>query len=237
MKIESSSFKPMIQGVQNKPANIGIEQKMTAQVNAYNQGTENTQTAVDLLKTADSALQSVADPLKEMKQLAIQAKNGTLTAEDKGAIQAQIDGLKSSINDTLKNTEFNRIKLFDQNQGLNVQTGNQGTQMQLQNTSLDNLGLSDFNVTGDFDISKVDDAIEKVNTARSKMGSQSNGFESTVRSNNIAQQNTVASRSNLEDDLASKITEMKKQDYLKQYQISTQKIQMDAQKSKLNILA
>jgi len=108
---------------------------------------------------------------------------------------------------------------------------------QLQNTSLESLGLSDFNVTGDFDISKVDQAIEKVNTARSKMGSQSNGFESTVRSNNIAQQNTVASRSNLEDDLASKITEMKKQDYLKQYQISTQKIQMEAQNSKLNILA
>lgn len=237
MRIESSSFNPMIQGAQKKPANIGIEQKMTSQINGLNQGTENTQTAIDALKTADGALQSVSDPLQEMKQLAIQAKNGILTADDKKAIQTQIEGLKSSINDTLKNTEFNTIKLFNQDSALNVQTGNQGTPMQLQNTSLEGLGISDFDVTKDFDVSKIDQALEKVSNARSKMGSKSTGLESTVRSNNIAQENTVASRSNLQEDLATQISEVKKQDYLKQYQLATQKMQMDSQKSKLNILA
>lgn len=237
MRIESSSFNPMIQGAQKKPANVGIEQKMTSQVNGLNQGTENAQTAIDALKTADGALQSVSDPLQEMKQLAVQAKNGILTGDDRKAIQAQIEGLKSSINDTLKNTEFNTIKLFNQNSALNVQTGNQGTPMQLQNTSLEGLGISDFDVTKDFDIGKIDQALEKVSTARSKMGSKSTGLESTVRSNNIAQENTVASRSNLQEDLATQISEVKKQDYLKQYQLATQKMQMDSQKSKLNILA
>ena len=237
MRIESSSFNPMVQGAQKRPANVGIEQKMTSQVNGLNQGTENVQTAIDALKTADGALQSVSDPLQEMKQLAIQAKNGIMTEDDKKAIQTQIEGLKSSINDTLKNTEFNTIKLFNQDSELNVQTGNQGTPMQLQNTSLEGLGISDFDVTKDFDIGKIDQALEKVSTARSKMGSKSTGLESTVRSNNIAQENTVASRSNLQEDLATQIAEVKKQDYLKQYQIATQKMQMDSQKSKLNILA
>ncbi|GAU77009.1 flagellin [Fusibacter sp. 3D3] len=237
MKIDSNSFNPMIQGAQNKPANISIEQKMTSQINALNQGSENAQTVVDALKTADGALQSVSDPLQEIKQLAIQAQNGILTVDDKNAIQSQIEGLKSSIKDTLKNTEFNTIKLLGQDRKLNVQTGNQGTSMQLQNTSLESLGISDFNVTGDFDLSKIDQALEKVSAARSKMGSKTTGLESTVRSNDIAQENTVASRANLEEDLLTQISDFKKQDYLKQYQLSTQKLQMESQKSKLNILA
>ncbi|MBF4693639.1 flagellin [Fusibacter ferrireducens] len=237
MRIESSSFNPMIQSAQKKPANVGIEQKMTSQINGLNQGTENAQTAIDALKTADGALQSVSDPLNEMKQLAVQAKNGIMTEDDKKAIQTQIEGLKSSINDTLKNTEFNTIKLFNQNSPLNVQTGNQSTVMQLQNTSLEGLGLADFDVTKDFDIDKIDQAIEKVSTARSKMGSKSTGLESTVRANNITQENTVASRSNLQEDLTTQISEIKKQEYLKQYQLATQKMQMNSQKSKLNILA
>ncbi len=237
MRIESSSFNPMVQGAQKRPANVGIEQKMTSQVNGLNQGAENAQTAIDALKTADGALQSASDPLQEMKQLAIQAKNGIMTEDDKKAIQTQIEGLKSSINDTLKNTEFNTIKLFNQDSELKVQTGNQGTPMQLQNTSLEGLGISDFDVTKDFDIGKIDQALEKISTARSKMGSKSTGLESTVRSNNIAQENTVASRSNLQEDLATQIAEVKKQDYLRQYQIANQRMQMDSQKSKLNILA
>ncbi len=236
MRIDSINFNPIIRNLRQKPANIGIEQKMTSAINAYNQGSRNTESVGDLLKTADGALGSASDALNQIKELAVKAGNGTYTDDERQMIQSQIEELKSSISDTLANTEFNRIKIFNGNDTLDIQTGNQGRVMELKNTSLETLGIADLDVTKSIDLASIAKASQMITDARGKMGAVSNGLESTVRSNQIAAENIFSARSNLETDFTTQISDIRRNSILQQYRIATMGLQMESQKSKLNLL-
>lgn len=64
---------------------------------------------------------------------------------------------------------------------------------------LQELGIADFDVTGDFDISDIDKALEKVNAGRSKVGAQTNVLEYAYNYNTNARMNTIGAKSRLED--------------------------------------
>ena len=84
--------------------------------------------------------------------------------------------------------------------------------------------IEGFDVTKDFDLNKITDAISKVSESRSSMGAQTNALESAIRYNDYAAENTLSSRSKLEDlDMAKAISEKKKQETLNQYQLMMQK--------------
>lgn len=243
LKIESSysNLSKLLQNTAptSKPAAIPISEKMTAQETGLEQGTKNAQDAVNLAQTADGSLNSVTESLGRIRELAVQASNGVLSADDKSLIQEEINGLKSGINDALRNTEFNTIKLFDGFNG-NIQTGanpNQGTEMKIQNTSLETLGIQDFDVTGDFNISDIDSAIESVTTARSELGAQSNSLESNIRYNEIARENTLSSRSNvIDDDFEKSIMQLRQSQLQQQLQFQTQSMRQEQSRNSLNIL-
>jgi len=223
-----------------RPANIAISEKMTSQETGLAQGSENAEDAVNLGKTAEGGLDAVTEGLQQIRELAVQASNGTLNGDDKAAIQQEIEGLKEGINDAIKNTEFNTIKVLDEGFNGNVQTGanaNQGRAMQIENTSLETLGIENFDVTGDFDIGDIDKAIETVSGERASIGAQTNGLESSIRSNDVARENTLASQNNLDEDFEKEIMEMKKSQVINQYQIQAQRQQMDMMKqNQLSVL-
>ncbi len=243
MKVDTSyaNLNQMLQGAasSSKPASIPISEKMTSQERGLEQGVNNAQDAVNMAKTAEGALNSVSDNLGRMRELAVQAGNGIMTAEDKGVIQEEIEGLKSSINDALRNTEFNTIKLFDGFDG-NVQTGanaNQGRQMQIQNTSLETLGIADFDVTKAFNIDTLDDAINSVSEARSDLGATTNSLESNIRYNEVARENTLSARSTaLDEDFEKSIMELRQSQLRQQIQTQTQAMRQEQEKTSLNIL-
>ena len=95
-----------------------------------------------------------------------------------------------------------------------------GMDIQMPNTVLQALGIEDFDVTsGDFDISAIDDALDKVSSARSSMGASSNRLDSVMAYNANASYNLTASRSKLEDqDYAKGVSELKKNQLLETFQ-------------------
>lgn len=242
MRIESSfrDLSALLQGSAStsKPASIPISEKMTSQEKGLEQATANSEDAINLANTAEGALNSISEDLGRMRELAVQAKNGILSDEDRGIIQEEINGLKSGINDALQNTEFNSIKLFDGFNG-NVQTGpneGQGREMVIENTSIESLGIAEFDVTGDFDIEDIDNAIEQVSEARSDLGSQTNGLESNVRFNEIARENTLSSRSNaIGDDFEKSIMELRQAQLQQEIQNQTQLLKQEKEEDKLNV--
>ena len=243
MRIESS-FNNMTNLLKNaasasNPSSIPISEKMTSQERGLEQATENIHDAVNMTRTAEGALNSVSDDLGRMRELAVQASNDILADSDRSAIQEEISGLKSSINDALQNTEFNSIKLFDGFEG-NIQTGpnsGQGRQMTIENTSIESLGIDDFDVTGDFDIADIDSAIEQVSEARSELGATSNSLESNARFNEIARENTLSSRSNaVGDDFEKSIIELRQAQLQQQIQTQVQNLKQTDEEDKLNIL-
>lgn len=228
MKINSYS-RPIIPDYSKTPANLPIAEKMKAQENGLEKGIDNSKDAVNLLNTAEGTLDNVADSLNRIKELAVQAGNSFLTDDDKNIIQNEIQEIKAGISENLKNTEFNNIKLFNGYEG-NVQTGpnsEQGQIMNIQNTSLENLGIEDFDVTKDFNIEDLNGAIEKVNSTRSEIGSQINSLDSRIKANSIARENVLSSRTQLDSDFEEKIMELKKNNIINQYKLQTQKIEMD----------
>ncbi|RYL93440.1 VWA domain-containing protein [Sporolactobacillus sp. THM7-4] len=94
-------------------AGLAISQKMKAQIRGLEQARRNIQDGISLLQTGESGLAKIENPnLQRMRELAVQAANGTLTSEDRQMIQKEMDGLKNSIDDIATSTEFNQIKLL-----------------------------------------------------------------------------------------------------------------------------
>ena len=208
-------------------AGLTIANKMNTQETGLNVGSGNAKDGASLLNVADGALSQIGDSLQRIYELGVKAKSGLNTGEELGAIQSEVNQLLSDIEGVAKGTEFNTMKVLDGSMAdLDLATKPDGTgqKIQMVNSTLSALGIDGFDVTKDFDLSKITDAIDKVSESRSAMGAQTNALEAAVRYNDYAAENTLSSRSRLEDlDMMQAITEQKKQETLNQYQIMMQK--------------
>ena len=94
-------------------AGMAIAQKMHAQIVGLQRASRNSADGVSMIQTAEGALNETENILQRMRELAVQAANGTNTLEDRESMQKEIDALKSEIDRLAKETEFNTKKLLD----------------------------------------------------------------------------------------------------------------------------
>ena len=73
----------------------------------------NAQDGISYLQTAEGAMSSVTSMLQRMRELAVQAGNGTYTTNDREMLQLEVDQLKDEINRISRTSEFNTNKLLD----------------------------------------------------------------------------------------------------------------------------
>lgn len=218
-----SSMKKINKAADNA-AGLAIVQGMLTQTKGYDMGTRNAQDGQNLLKTAEGGLSGIHDSLQRIRELSVQASNSIYSDTERSYIQDEISQLKQSINDSAKNTQFNTKKLLDGSQAdLNLATNPDGTGMkiQLESSTLESLGIADYDVTdGSFDISDIDKAIEMVSSQRSSIGASSNALDSTIAYNKLASENLTSASSKIEDlDAEAAISDMKKQEVLDQYKM------------------
>jgi flagellin len=92
---------------------------------------KNANDGISMAQTADGAYGQVTSMLQRMRELAVQAANGAVSAADRGSIQLEIDELKAEINNVADRTNFNGIKLLDGTaRDVKLQTGtNEGELM------------------------------------------------------------------------------------------------------------
>ena len=84
----------------------------------------NANDGISLAQTAESAMGEVTNMLQRMRELAVQGANGTITGDDRAALQAEVVQLRSEIDNVATRTNFNGIKLLDGSaKGLLLQTG------------------------------------------------------------------------------------------------------------------
>ena len=94
-------------------AGLAISEKMRAQISGLNQASTNSQDGISLLQTAEGALNESHSILQRMRELAVQAANGTETDEDRANIQDEIEQLQQELDRIAESTEFNTMKLLD----------------------------------------------------------------------------------------------------------------------------
>ncbi|MBF0498354.1 MAG: hypothetical protein HQK58_17550, partial [Deltaproteobacteria bacterium] len=104
-----------INGAKDDPSGLAISERFKGQISGLNQASMNAQDGTSMLQTADGALNEVQQILQRMRELAVQASNGTLTSQDRSSIQDEVDQLKAEVNQISTSTEFNTKKLLNGN--------------------------------------------------------------------------------------------------------------------------
>ena len=86
-----------INSAKDDAAGLQISNRLTSQINGLNQGNRNANDGIALAQTAEGALDEVHSMLQRVRTLAVQAANGTNTAEDRASIQEEVSSLCSEI--------------------------------------------------------------------------------------------------------------------------------------------
>ena len=94
-------------------AGLSISEKMRSQIRGLNQASTNAQDGISLIQTAEGALNEQHSILQRMRELAVQAANGTETDSDRKAVQDEISQLQEELTRISETTEFNTMKLLD----------------------------------------------------------------------------------------------------------------------------
>ncbi|MDR1137766.1 MAG: flagellin, partial [Synergistaceae bacterium] len=92
--IEKLSTGLRINGASDDAAGLAISEKMRAQIRGLDRATSNAQDGISMIQTAEGALSETHSILQRMRELSVQAANDTLTQEDRGYIQLEVDQLK-----------------------------------------------------------------------------------------------------------------------------------------------
>ncbi len=107
----SSGFS--INHASDNPSGIAIAGKMQAQIEGLDQASTNGSDGISVLQTAEGALNEVTEMIQRMRELSVQAANGTNSDTDRESIQKEIDSLLEEIDRVAATTEFNTINLLD----------------------------------------------------------------------------------------------------------------------------
>jgi flagellin len=191
------------------PAGLAIAQLLTSQVRGVSAAVRNAQDGISLVQTADGALAQASDTLQRIRELTVQAGNGTLSSTDRGAIQAEITQLQGTLDNTANQTQFNGKQLLNgTTASVQIQVGanpNETAQVSLPDANAAALGVGPGQVdvsspaAAQASLTSVDQAIASVNQARGTLGAQQGALQSTAASLNVAGENQLSARSRIED--------------------------------------
>lgn len=106
----SSGYK--INRAADDAAGLSISEKMRRQIRGLTQASLNAQDGISAVQTAEGALTEVHDMLQRMDELATKAANGTMSADDRQAVQDEIDQLVTEIDRVSETTKFNELSLL-----------------------------------------------------------------------------------------------------------------------------
>lgn len=102
-----------INSAKDDAAGLAISSRMTSQINGLNQAVRNANDGISLSQTAEGAMSSIGDNLQRMRELTVQAANGTNSASDRASIQAEVSQLQQEINRVANTTQFNGQNILD----------------------------------------------------------------------------------------------------------------------------
>ena len=215
-------------------AGLGISEKLRAQVRGYNQSVRNAQDGISLIQTGEGALVEVHSMLQRMRELAVQASNGTLSTADRDSIGVEAKALWDEIARVSNTTKFNGVSLLSAAGTVSLQVGPEaGQTISVTLTAVTQASLDSASAIANFAddagagavtaaeastaITQLDAAIVTVSTARGKFGAAQNRLEHTIASLSVAAENLAASESRIRDlDVAEEMVNFTKTQILQQ---------------------
>jgi flagellin len=220
--LEKLSTALRINSASDDASGLSISQQLETQSRGFNMADQNVASAMSALNIDDSTGGQISDMVQRQQELALQASNDTLTNQQRQGLDTEYQALTQEIDRISGSAQFNTQTVAN-GQGLasgaaQIQAGaNAGDQIQIPQT---NMGATALGITGtsiatgagaQAALPKLDNALDTLNTQRSTIGSMVNRFESVQNNLSVANINTQAAQSVIQDqDLATGLAELTK---------------------------
>lgn len=136
-----------INSASDDAAGLAIANRMEAQVRGTSQANRNVNDAISLAQTAEGAIDRINDNLQRIRELTVQAANGTNSQQDQSSILAEVNQRLAEIDRVAGQTTFNGTALLSENRTFQIQTGANDGQtfpLELADMGTTALGLEDF---------------------------------------------------------------------------------------------
>ena len=111
--MERLSTGQRINSASDDAAGLAIGSRMTSQIRGLETGIRNANDAISMISTADGALIEVTNMLQRMRELALQASNGTTTSADRDYLSSEYANLFSEIDRIAENTQWNGMNILN----------------------------------------------------------------------------------------------------------------------------
>ncbi|WP_025917139.1 flagellin [Herminiimonas sp. CN] len=166
-----------INSAKDDAAGQAIANRFSANIKGLTQAQRNANDGISLAQTTEGALNEINTNLQRVRELTVQAANGSNSTADKASIQAEITQRLAEIDRTSTQTDFNGVKVLSSNNNLNVQVGaNDGESISIGLKQIDSTSLKLNNLTVSANELKVGGKIDTVVDASAGTGSQTVTF-------------------------------------------------------------
>lgn len=213
-------------------AGLAISERLRARIRSTEQASRNAQDGISLVQTAEGAMQESNSMLIRMRELAVQANNGTMSVADRDTLQAEFAALVQEIDRVASATNFNTINLLDGSvASLTLQVGADTTAgidtltVSLTSITTTTLGITalDIGSTGSATsaIAAIDSAINSVSQGRGNLGAVQNRLLGLISNLGVSVENLSAAESRIRDvDVAAETAALTKNTIIQQAAIS-----------------
>jgi len=219
-----------INSAMDDPAGLAIAQRMGSQASGMSVAVRNSNDAISLSQVADGTLGTVSNMLTQMRDLAVQASNGTNGSGDLANLQTEFNSLATEINRELSQTTFNGKAVLGSDAGTTTyQVGaNAGQTIQLVTTNLasdtlvttvtmDTTSIAAGGSTASAMITSIDSALTDINTQRANYGSAEAEFQGVIANLQTGITNQKAAQSRIQDaDYAAETSNLTRAQILQQ---------------------
>lgn len=209
-------------------AGLAISEKLKAEIRGTQQATRNAGDGISLIQTAEGGLNEVSNILIRLRELSVQAASDTVGDQERKFSDLEFKNLTQEIDRIAKSTEFNGKKLINgEGDSLDFQIGtrNEPGFDRLSytpgetNATGEALGVASLGVLTKGDaqenLSKIDAAINGLNSNRANLGALQNRLQSTIANLDVKTENLSAANSRIRDtDVAETSAELTKTNIL-----------------------
>ncbi len=222
-----------INSAKDDAAGLQISNRLTSQINGLNVAVRNANDGISIAQVAEGALQQSTDILQRMRELSLQAINGSNSEEDRKSLDLEVSQLKEELTRIADTTSFgagsSKLMLLDGSDfatAVAFQVGadaGETISVSMGSASFDASGLAVNAVSvssvaaASAAVSSIDTAIAKIDTQRATLGAVQNRFDNTIANLQNIAENVSASRSRIMDtDFAAETAALTKNQVLQQ---------------------
>jgi flagellin len=211
-----------INSAMDDAAGQAVVHKLDAKITGLNQAVRNGNDGISLIKVAEGALEEISGILNRMKELSVQASNGTYATQDLAAMTAEFLAMYTEMTRITDATDFNGTAVIGASANILIQVGDSTTNDTITIATTDsanaalNVSLGTVALATSANI-MIDSAIVTLDTQRGALGAVANSLEFAVSNLMNRSENQAAARSRIEDtDFAIESANLAKNQVLQQ---------------------